>query len=100
MVENRSLDAEFGVGLEFAVFFRIVLVDGVHEADDPSALEVVEVDMGREAHRDPVHDVADQGSVFEDDLLFDGGREFIVFFLGFAKDGFHAHHLLGSFLSS
>src|SRR5215470_2124928 len=48
-------------------------------------LQVFEIDVGRQAHRDPVHDVPDQRGVLEHDLLLETRRDLRVLLLGLAE---------------
>ena len=41
LIQNGTLDSKFRVGLELAVLVRVVLLDGIHQADDTRAVEVV-----------------------------------------------------------
>ena len=89
LVEDRALDAELGVRLELAVLPGIVLVDRVHQPDHARVVQVVQVDVRGEAYRDPVHDVSDQRSVLEHDLVFERGGDVSVVGACLAQPGLH-----------
>jgi len=59
-------------------------------------VEVVEVDVRRQAHGDPIHDVTDQRRVLEDDLFLEGGRDLRVLLLRIAEQGLHVDLLHGA----
>ena len=60
LVKDGALDAELRVRLELAVLVRVVLLDGVHQADHARVVKIVEVDVRRQSDRDAVDDVTDQ----------------------------------------
>jgi hypothetical protein len=90
LVENGALDSELRVGLELAVLVRIVLLDGIHQADDARVVQVIEIDVRGETDGNAVDDVTDEGSVLEHDLLFERRRNVCALLLGLAKQSFHA----------
>src|SRR5690606_25179094 len=59
-VQYRAADARGAVGLELHAATEVVGIDGVHEAEEPGAHEVLDIDLVRQALVDLLGVVADQ----------------------------------------
>jgi hypothetical protein len=90
LVEDGTLDAELRVGLELAVLLGVVLLDRIHQADDARVVQIVEVDVRGQTHRDAVDDVANEGCVLENDLFLQTVRHFRALLLRVAKHRLHS----------
>ena len=61
VVEHRAADAELGEGLEAIDAARVEALGGLHQADDARRDQVVDLDVRRQAARQPAGDLLDVG---------------------------------------
>src|SRR6185369_9186496 len=69
MVEDGAADAELRVGREERFLLRVVLLDRVEQADDPPRHQVVELDVRRFPHREPLDHPADEREIAAQHVL-------------------------------
>jgi hypothetical protein len=69
-IENGAADADFGVSFEGAAAFGIELADGIEQADQSAAVEIVGIDMGRQRHGQASNDIAHERQMLLDQLFF------------------------------
>ncbi len=62
-IENRALDARRAIGFEFHAPGGVICVDGIHQAEDASADEIVQLHLVRKLAVEPFGGVLDQISV-------------------------------------
>ncbi len=69
LVDDRSLDAGDGIGLEPQVPVDLEALDGVDQPDDPVADQILLVEVPWKAGQDPAGHVLDEGRVIDDELI-------------------------------
>jgi hypothetical protein len=76
VIEDRPPDAKLCVRRERRLLRRVVLLDGVEEADDPPGQQIVEFDVRGLSRREPLHDLTDEGQMAREDVVgpLRGGR--------------------------
>ena len=68
-VEDGAADARGAIGFELDAAVRIEGVDGVHQAEDAGADEIVEFDLVGQFDIDPLGGVLDQGKIMFEERI-------------------------------